>query len=272
MNTIKIGVIGDIVGSPAREIIKNNLISIKEKYNLNLVIANAENASGGFGLSVKNAHELFSFGIDVITGGNHSFDKQEIITLMDTFPILRPINLLESTPGNGIYINNNIAVINAIGHYGININSNNVFRILENEVNNLNARGIKNIIIDFHAESSSEKRIAFSLLQGKISALLGTHTHIGSDDLQIYNGSFYVSDIGLSGSYDNIIGMDNMAPTQRALFGFSKSRFSVVNTDNTILQMIIITLENGRCMEAFKIKILNDVELSTIYAVKLFTK
>ncbi|RAX54262.1 hypothetical protein CCY99_04425 [Helicobacter sp. 16-1353] len=339
MSVLKIGLIGDIVGRAGRNMVVDNLSEIRKKYKLDFVIANAENASGGFGLNIKNANELLSAGIDLITGGNHSFDKMEITAVMGrdlessvdsvckngldssvefveskvksstdsakiaesspksqdsspdspTFqmfnlsqnltkssfimPILRPLNFPPKTPGSGICCINlggeKIAVINIMGHYGINMNLDNAFYKLQNAVSAVKKLGFDNIIIDFHGEASSEKRAAFCMLRGEISAFFGTHTHIGSDDLHIQNGSFYVSDLGLCGAFDGVIGMDYKAPLQKAMSGFGKSRYEVANSNNNILQMVILTLENAKCVEAFKLRILNNKELDIINAIRL---
>lgn len=270
---LSVGIIGDIVGRIGRNAVLNNIPMIRDEYKLDFVIANAENASGGFGLNINNADEFFSNGIDVITGGNHSFDKLEIIPLMELKPILRPLNFPINTPGSGEFIceinKEKIAVLNVMGHYGINMNVDNAFCKLELAVESLHNRGIKNIIIDFHAEASSEKRAAYCMLRGKISALFGTHTHIGSDDLQIQNGSFYVSDIGLCGAYDGVIGMDFKQPLQKAKLGYGKGKYEVLNSGIAIFQMIILKLQNGKCEEAFKIKIIDNKRLCDIVAVKL---
>ncbi len=270
---LRIGVIGDIVGNVGRKMVINNLAHFKEKYNIDFIVANSENASGGFGLSKKNANELLSSGIDVITGGNHSFDKLEIVELMDIMPILRPLNFPQNTPGKGIYYTKvkgeEVAIINAMGHYGININLDNVYHKLEESIIFLQHKNISNIIIDFHAEASSEKRIAFCQLRGRISALYGTHTHIGSDDFHIQNDSFYVSDIGLCGAYDGVIGMDYKIPLQKAMQGYGKGRYEVLENGNNIFQMIVLELDHGKCKSAFKIKKINDKELENIQAIKL---
>lgn len=273
MNKLKIGLIGDIVGKVGRDMVISNLKSLREVYNLDFVIANAENASGGFGLNIKNANELFECGVDVITGGNHSFDKLEIIPLMESMPILRPLNFPSKTSGSGIFCSKlkgeNLAIINAMGHYGININLDNVFNRLEEEIILLESKKIQNIIIDFHAEASSEKRVAFCMLRGRISALVGTHTHTGSDDLHIQDGSCFISDLGHCGAFDGVIGMDFKLPLQRARQGYGKGRYEVVDNGNNIFQMLIIELFNGKCIEATKIKILNDKRFDDLNAIKL---
>lgn len=270
---LNIGLIGDIVGRIGRSSVLNHLPRIKEEYKLDFIIANAENASGGFGLNINNANEFFSNGIDVITGGNHSFDKLEIIPLMQSKPILRPLNFPLNSHGSGEFIgevnDEGIAVLNIMGHYGINMNLDNAFCKLEEAVESLKQKGIKNIIIDFHAEASSEKRVAFCMLKGQVSALFGTHTHIGSDDLVIEEGSFYVSDIGLCGAYNGVIGMDFKLPLQKAKFGYGKGRYEVLNSGIPIFQMIILKLENGKCIEAFKIKIVDGKRVEDIVAIKL---
>lgn len=270
---IHIGIIGDIVGSVGRDMVIKNLPHFRDKYNIDFVIANGENASGGFGISKKNANELLSSGIDVITGGNHSFDKPEIIELMDIIPILRPLNFPQNTPGQGIYYTKvkgeEIAILNVMGHYGININLDNVYHRLEEAIIFLQNKDICNIIVDFHAEASSEKRIAFCQLRGRVSALFGTHTHIGSDDLHIQNNSFYVSDIGLCGAYDGVIGMDYKIPLQKAMQGYGKGRYEVLEDGNNIFQMIILELEDGKCKSAFKIRKINDMRLEDIKAFNL---
>lgn len=273
MNRLKIGLIGDIVGRVGRNILIKNLASLRESYDIDFVIANAENASGGFGLNIANANELFASGIDVITGGNHSFDKLEIIPLMESMPILRPLNFPANTPGCGVFCTKvrgeELAVVNIMGHYGININLDNAFCKLEESIDSIKKRGIKNIIVDFHAEASSEKRMAFCMLRGSISAFFGTHTHIGSDDLHIQDGSFYVSDLGLCGAYDGVIGMDYKAPLIKAMKGYGKSKYSVLDNGNNIFQMVILSLEDGKCIDAFKIRILNNTRLDDIKAVIL---
>ena len=270
MAKLRIGIIGDIVGRVGRDMVTNNLPYYKEKYHIDFVIANGENASGGFGLSKKNANQLLSSGIDVLSGGNHSFDKLEIVEFMDIMPILRPLNFPHNTPGSGIYYTKikgeEVAIINAMGHYGININLENVFHKLEETINFLQKKNISNIIIDFHAEASSEKRVAFCQLRGRVAALFGTHTHIGSDDLHIQNGSFYVSDIGLCGGYDGVIGMDHKMPLNKAIRGYGGGRFEVLKDGNNIFQMIVLELENGKCNNAFKIKKINNTELENIKA------
>lgn len=253
---MRIAFIGDIVGSPGREMIKSNLASMKKEYEIDFVIANYENASHGFGLTAKNANELASYGIDCMTGGNHSWDKKDILPLFDSHEILRPHNYPSEVPGTGCKIydvnGERLAVLNLMGHYSMPM-SDNSFRCAEATVKALHEEGIKNIFIDFHAEATSEKRAMMMLLQGKVSAIIGTHTHVSTDDFQISRGTAYLSDIGLTGCRDNVIGMDAKVPLKQFLTGM-KGHFDIPKKCNKILQIAIMDFSNGECTEAFKLK------------------
>ena len=256
---MKIAFIGDIVGRPGRKIIKHNLQTLRDKYNIDCVIANGENASHGFGLTVKNADELFKCGIDVITGGNHSWDKkQDMFTLLKTKDVLRPDNYPEDVIGSGVKIfNKNLAIINLMGlvHMPQVLNP---FTHAVSLVDDLIKDGIKHIFIDFHAEATAEKRIMMKLLEGKVSAICGTHTHIGTDDLEITKGTFYVTDVGLTGCRDNVIGMDKDVPIKKALTGIS-GHFDVPNSCKSIMQVVIMQLDDdGKCTDGYKIKLYDD--------------
>ena len=254
---MRIAFIGDIVGRPGRKIIKENLLKIKEEYNIDFVIANGENASHGFGLTVKNCNELLKTGIDVITGGNHSFDKkQEMFTLLESNNVLRPDNYPQGVPGTGLKIveinNEKLAVINLMGQFTMPIVEN-PFNWANKLVTSLKEKDIKNIFIDFHAEATSEKRIMFMMLKGKISAICGTHTHIGTDDLEISDNTAYLTDIGLTGCRDNVIGMDQKIPIQKVTTGLG-GHFEVPNSCKSILQIMVVDIENGKAINSFKLK------------------
>ena len=259
---MKLAFIGDIVGRPGRKIIKQNLQNIREKYNLDFVIANGENGSHGFGLTIKNANELFNCGIDLITGGNHSWDKKkDMLVLLDTKPVIRPDNYPDGVAGSGIKIvdigSEKLAVVNLMGIYTMP-QVLNPFTHAVKLIDKLNSEGIKHIFLDFHAEVTAEKRIMMQLLKGKISAICGTHTHVGTDDLEITNGTFYVSDVGLTGCRDNVIGMDSKIPIQKALTGLG-GHFDVPNICKSIMQIVIIDIdEDGKAIDAFKLKLYDD--------------
>ena len=258
---MKIAFIGDIVGKPGRLILKRHLKRLQQEHYIDFTIANYENASHGFGLTEKNCKELLGYGIDMMTGGNHSFDKKEILELFDTYPLIRPINYPKETPGEGLFkttiLNHDIAIINLMGHYTMPMVDNPFTMILE-LVKTLKKEGIKHIIIDMHAEATSEKQALLQMLKKDVSAILGTHTHTGTDDLQVTEGCCYVTDVGLTGCRDGVIGMCATVPVKRFLTGLG-GHFDIPDKCQAILQMIIFELDDtGRCINAEKIKIYDD--------------
>jgi len=251
---------GDIVGKPGRLMIGKHLTRLQQEHFIDFTIANYENASHGFGLTEKNCKELLSYGIDMMSGGNHSFDKKEILTIFDTYPLIRPANYPSDTPGEGLFqttlLGKNLAVINLMGHYTMPMVDNPFTKIIE-MIEKLEAEGICHIVIDMHAEASSEKQALFHLLKTRVSAILGTHTHVGTDDFQIVNGTAYMSDIGLIGCRDNVIGMDKEVPIKQFLTGL-KGHFDIPRKCKKILQIAVMQISEGKCSEAYKLKIFDD--------------
>ena len=258
---MKIAFIGDIVGKPGRLMIKKHLKRLQQEHFIDFTIANYENASHGFGLTEKNCKELLGYGIDMMTGGNHSFDKKEILQLFDTYPLIRPINYPKETPGEGLFktqiLGQEIAVINLMGHYTMPM-VDNPFTLIKEIVENLKQEGIKHIIIDMHAEATSEKHALLHMLKEDVSAILGTHTHVATDDLEVVDGCCYVTDVGLTGCRDGVIGMSSDVPVKRFLTGVG-GHFDVPDVCKAILQMVVFELDdNGLCVTAEKIKIYDD--------------
>lgn len=258
---MRIAFIGDIVGRPGRRIIKENLKKIKDEYSIDFVIANAENASHGFGLTVKNCNELINTGIDVITGGNHSFDKkQDMFALLENDYVLRPDNYPPGLAGSGIKVyevkGEELAVINLMGQFAMPTVEN-PFNWATKLIDKLHEDGVKNIFIDFHAEATSEKRVMHMMFKGKVSGICGTHTHIATDDLQVVDGTAYLTDIGLTGCRDNVIGMNAKIPIQKATTGIG-GHFEVPSSCKAILQMMIMDIQEGKTVECFKLKKLCD--------------
>ena len=257
---MRIAFIGDIVGRPGRDILKTYLLKIREEHKIDFVIANYENASHGFGLTAKNANELISYGIDVMSGGNHTWDKKDILPLFETHELLRPHNYPEGVPGTGCKTyevkGEKLGILNLMGHYSMPM-CDNAFRCAQSTVESLKEGGVENIFIDFHAEATSEKRGMMMLLQGEVSGIIGTHTHVSTDDFQIANGTAYLSDIGLTGCRDNVIGMDSKVPLKQFLTGM-KGHFDIPKKCKKILQIAIMDIENGKCTKAFKLKQFDD--------------
>jgi metallophosphoesterase (TIGR00282 family) len=260
---VRIAFIGDIIGRPGRDMIRSYLPGMREEYALDFVIANYENASHGFGLTAKNASELVAYGIDCMTGGNHTWDKKDIEELFDSHEILRPHNYPDVVSGTGCKIydvaGDKLAVLNLMGHYAMPY-TDNAFRCALKTVEQLHEDGIKHIFIDFHAEATSEKRAMLMLLQGKVSGIIGTHTHVSSDDFQITNNTAYLSDIGLTGCRDNVIGMDSKVPIKQFLTGI-RGHFDIPKKCKKIFQIAIMEFEDGKCVDAFKLKQFDDGRL-----------
>jgi len=260
---LRVAFIGDIVGSPGRDMLKSHLPKIKAEYGVDFVIANYENASHGFGLTIKNANEIVSYGVDCMSGGNHTWDKKEVEALFDTHEILRPHNYPDEVNGTGCKIydvaGEKLAVLNLMGHYAMPY-TDNAFRCAKESVEALHEQGVKNIFIDFHAEATSEKRAMMMLLQGRVSAIIGTHTHVSTDDFQIANHTAYMTDIGLTGCRDNVIGMDEKVPLKQFLTGM-KGHFDIPKKCKKIMQIAIMDFNGGRCESAFKLKIFDEGEI-----------
>jgi metallophosphoesterase (TIGR00282 family) len=209
--------IGDIVGKPGRKAISQFLPGLRQQYGFELVIANGENAAGGIGLTPDTAQELLDAGVDVITSGNHIWAQKDIFPYLESqMPILRPLNYPPGVPGRGYIVIGPAAVVNLMGRTFIG-NLDCPFQAMDRLLGELKQ---KIIIVDFHAEATSEKVAMGRYLDGRVSAVLGTHTHVGTIDTQILaGGTAYVTDIGMTGPTDSVIGDDADAVLQRFLTG-----------------------------------------------------
>lgn len=198
--------IGDIIGRPGRKAVSQLLPGLRRQYGLDMVIANGENAAGGVGLTPETARELLSSGVDVITSGNHIWAQKEIIPDLDSeMPILRPLNYPPGVPGRGYIARGAVAVVNLLGRTFIG-DFDCPFRAMDQLLAELEQRVV---IVDFHAEATSEKVAMGRYLDGRVSAVLGTHTHVGTIDTRILpQGTAYVTDIGMCGPVDSVIGDD----------------------------------------------------------------
>jgi 2',3'-cyclic-nucleotide 2'-phosphodiesterase len=215
---MQILVIGDVIGKPGRQAVQKLLPGLRQQLKLDLVIANAENAAGGLGLTLSTAKELLEAGVDVLTSGNHIWDQKEIISHLDgEMPILRPLNYPPGVPGRGCLAFENVAVVNLIGRTFFVHNYDCPFRAIDNLLNGLrNKQSV--VIVDFHAEATSEKAAMGRYLDGRVSAVVGTHTHVGTVDARILpKSTAYITDIGMTGPVDSIIGDDVQSVLQRFL-------------------------------------------------------
>ncbi len=216
--------IGDIFGSAGRRIVADHIGDIIETQHIDLAIANCENAAAGFGITPRLVEELLATGVHVLTSGNHIWDKKEIVDYIDRQPrLLRPDNYPAGVPGKGVFVGKTAAgveyaVINLQGRtYMPNIDC--PFRRADQILASLPA-AVRVRLVDFHAEVSSEKRAFGWYVDGRVSAIIGTHTHVPTADEQILpGGSAYQTDVGMTGSYDSVIGADKSAAISRFLTG-----------------------------------------------------
>jgi metallophosphoesterase (TIGR00282 family) len=197
--------IGDIVGRPGRMAVQKILPGLREQLGLDIVVANGENAAGGLGLTPDTALEILSYGVDVITSGNHIWDKKEIIPFLnDNTSVLRPLNYPDSTPGSGYVTIDGALIVNLIGRVFIG-NFDDPFRAMDSLLPLQQDVLIK--IVDIHAEATSEKAALGWYLDGKVSVVAGTHTHVATADCRILpKGTGFVSDLGMCGAVNSIIG------------------------------------------------------------------
>lgn len=200
--------VGDVIGKPGRHAVKGLLPGLRRDHGLDLVIANGENAAGGFGLTPATAQELFAAGVDIITSGNHIWDQKEIIPHLDgELPILRPLNYPPAAPGRGYLIRGGVLVVNLIGRTFMG-SYDCPFRTMDRLLAELTKLPAV-VIVDFHAEATSEKAAMGWYLDGRVSAVLGTHTHVPTADPRLLpKGTAYVSDVGMTGPLNSIIGDD----------------------------------------------------------------
>jgi len=210
-------VIGDIIGKPGRRAVSELLPGLREEHRLNLIIANAENIAGGLGTTSATAKELLDAGVDVLTSGNHIWAHKEILPYLEgEMPLLRPLNYPPGVPGRGYLVRGQAIVVNLIGRTFMG-KFDCPFRAMDKLLAELGDE-TPAIIVDFHAEATSEKMALGRYLDGRVSALLGTHTHVGTIDTRILpQGTAYVTDIGMTGPIDSIIGDDTDSVLSRFL-------------------------------------------------------
>ena len=246
---MKILFLGDIVGRPGRTKVVAKLPGVIQQEKIDFVIANGENAAHGFGITNKIAKDLFDAGVNVITSGNHIFDNSEIINhLNGEKRLLRPINYPSDTPGygHGIYALKNgqkIMVINAVGQVFQEIVDSS-FPFIENLLKKHPLKaGVDYIFVDFHAEATSEKLCFGNYFDGRVSAVVGTHTHIPTADEHVLpRGTAYQTDAGMCGDYDSIIGMTKESAISRYLSKTIRHKFEPAEGEAT-LSGVIITLD-----------------------------
>lgn len=254
---INILFIGDIVGQPGLNIVNMWLPGLQKKYRADITIVNGENVSDGKGCTEKEAKQLFDLGVNVITGGNHTWDKHQSQEYLKKEPrVIRPLNYPKGTYGNGYYIVENskgkVAVLNLQGRaFMAAIDC--PFRTSDWIIPKIKLE-TNIIIVDFHAEATAEKLALVNYLDGKVSAVIGTHTHVQTADERIFsNGTGYITDCGMTGPYDSVIGMKTDAAINRFLYQTPQKYQTAVDNVHLCGVFLKIDSQTGRTMEIERI-------------------
>ncbi len=245
LDAVKILFIGDIVGEPGRRAVTGLLPRLRRQHGMDLTIANAENSAGGSGITPKIAEEIFAAGVDLITTGDHLWDQKEVIGLLQNESrFLRPLNYPQGTPGQGsvVYQANNqppVAVVNLQGRTFMP-DLDNPFVCARAEVGRLKQR-TNLIFIDLHAEATSEKAALARMLDGQVSAVIGTHTHVQTADEQILpGGTAFLTDAGFTGPHESVIGRE-IEPVIKRFLTLQPQRFSVAS-GRILLQGVLVEI------------------------------
>ena len=222
---MKLLFIGDIVGRPGRDLLRRHLKALAASLAVDLVIANGENAAGGNGITRDNAKEIFGAGVDVITTGNHVWDKREALEFIVGEPrLIRPANYPDGTPGLGSYVavsatGVKVGVVNVMGRVFLHA-IDDPFRAADREIARVKDAGAQVVFVDMHAETTSEKVALGWYLDGQVAAVVGTHTHVQTADERILpGGTACLTDVGMTGPHDGVIGMDKTAVIARFVTG-----------------------------------------------------
>jgi 2',3'-cyclic-nucleotide 2'-phosphodiesterase len=250
--------IGDIVGSPGRKILHDRLADIVAQKKIDLVIANGENSAAGFGITPRIADELLHAGVDVLSGGNHSWDKKEVLEYMPHEPrLLRPANFPEGSPGSGLFVGTakngvKYAVLNLQGRVFLPA-IDDPFRKADSELAKLSA-DVAFVLVDMHAETTSEKIALGWYLDGRVTAVVGTHTHVATADEQVLpEGTAFITDVGMTGPHSGVIGMDRVGIIRKFLDGLP-ARFEVAGGDVQMNCVVVETDDEGPRNAAGRLK------------------
>lgn len=249
--------IGDIFGKPGRNLISLELRSLREEFSIDMVIANGENLAHGKGITQRTATEMFEAGIDVFTSGNHLWDKKESINyLNEEKRIVKPINYSKNAPGNDFYVftasnGEKIGVLNFAGQ-SFMTPANSPFEKFD-EIYPKIKEQTDSIIVDFHAEATAEKRAFGFYLDGKVSAVFGTHTHIQTADEEILpNGTAYITDAGMTGSHDSVIGVKKEIILKKINEGIPV-KYEMAEKGLQI-NGVVVEILNGKAKKIFRLK------------------
>jgi metallophosphoesterase (TIGR00282 family) len=239
---LRVLLIGDIVGKLGRRTVAALLPDLKREHRIDIVIANGENTAGGRGLTTTTAQELYASGVDVITSGNHIWENREIYPALDSDErIVRPLNYPQATPGHGIYRKDSFAVVNVMGRTFMGWHLECPFRAMDQALEEL--KGCRIIIVDLHAEATSEKIGMGYYLDGRVSAVVGTHTHVPTSDTRILpRGTAYATDLGMVGALHSVLGMRTEPVIERFLTQLP-NRFDPEDKGPAIFNSVLIEID-----------------------------
>ncbi len=239
---MRILMIGDVIGKPGRQAVRHLVPDLRREHQIDLVIANGENTAGGFGITVETANELLESGVDILTSGNHIWDQKEVIPhLGEGLPLIRPANYPDA-PGRGCLVQGGVMVVNLMGRVFMQP-LDCPFRTADRLLKQAKADGAPRIIIvDFHAEATSEKQALGWYLDGRVSAVFGTHTHVGTVDTRILpKGTAYVTDVGMTGPVNSVIGSETGAVLDRFLTSMP-NRLTVA-TGPVVMNAVLVEID-----------------------------
>ena len=236
--------VGDIVGRPGREIVGSALPELRDALDIDRVIANGENAARGRGLTERTANELFAAGVDVITSGNHIFDVREFVPALNRdWPVLRPANYPPEVPGRGVYTIDGLTVINLMGRVFMPAVVDDPFRVVDQLLEGVEPGN--SVVVDFHAEASSEQQALAWYLDGRVAAVVGTHTHVPTaDERLLADGTAAVGDLGMVGVRDSVIGDDTESVISRFLTGMP-TRLPVASGEDGVFNSVLIEIDEA---------------------------
>lgn len=259
MTALSLLFVGDIVGRPGRQMFRERLPELRRRHAPDLVVVNGENAAGGTGITPQLARDLSEWGADVITLGNHAWDKRELASAIDDLPnLIRPMNFPPGTPGRGSLVHRTasgvpVLVMNAMGRVFTGIQLDDPFRAVEEELRE-SGDAARVAILDFHAEASSEKQALAWRFDGRLSALIGTHTHVQTaDEAVMPGGTAYITDVGMTGPWRSVLGMDTERVVEKYLTQMPV-RFEVASGPRQLDAVLVrIDADSGRALSIERI-------------------
>ena len=259
---MKFIMIGDIFARPGREAVEKYIPVLREKYAPDFIIANADNASHGLGINTQNVKDLYDYGVDLLVGGDHVWHQKDLLPHLDRSPwVLRPLNYPQGTPGKGFHIleknGKRLLVIHALARLFIDKLVDDPFAAIDKLLSGYTlGKNIDAIAVDFHGEATSEKNALGQYLNGRVSAVVGTHTHIPTADARILSeGTAYITDLGMTGDYNSVIGAEKETPISNFRTGLKMGHLQPAKGEGTLCALFVETDDTGKAVRVDQIKL-----------------